>query len=66
MFIGLALLIIGIAALLVKAGVLPGSIWDYVWPALLILLGLTIIFGRKRSFWHSCCLSKSPGDEEKK
>ncbi|MDD4859512.1 MAG: DUF5668 domain-containing protein [Dehalococcoidales bacterium] len=65
MFFGLALLVIGIVALLVKLGALPGSIWDYIWPALLIILGISILSGRRRG-WHGCCWGGSSKDEEKK
>ncbi len=64
MFIGLVLVAIGIIALLVKLDVLTGSIWSYVWPVILIILGLTFIFGRRRrGFWRCCGW---PHDEETK
>ncbi len=50
MFFGLIILAIGIIALLVKLDVLSGSIWSYTWPAVLIILGLYFIFGRR--FWR--------------
>jgi len=50
MVFGLILVAVGIIALLVKAGVLTGSVWDYVWPAALIILGLSFFLGR--GWWH--------------
>ena len=44
MVIGLIILAVGIIALLVQTGVLSGSIWDYTWPAILIIIGLIFIF----------------------
>lgn len=59
MFFGLILVAIGIIALLVKTGALTGSIWSYVWPAVLIVLGLSFLFGRtfrRRPWrWFGCC-----------
>ncbi len=55
MFVGLVLIALGIIALLVKLGVLPGSIWGYAWPVILIILGLVLLFGRRhrRGFWRN-------------
>lgn len=55
MVIGLIIIAVGVIALLVKLGVLSGSVWDYTWPVILIILGLSFIFGRlfrwRRWFW---------------
>ena len=51
MIFGLALLLFGIILLLEKLGIISGSIWGYFWPILLIVIGLGIIFGRRR-MWH--------------
>ncbi len=64
MFIGLVLIAVGVIALLVKLGILAGSIWNYTWPAVLIIAGLLFItrpFGR-RSRWHRWCCA--PGEEK--
>jgi hypothetical protein len=47
MFFGIILVIIGIIALLVQLDILPGSVWNYTWPAILIILGVSFLFGRK-------------------
>ena len=66
MFIGLVLVAVGIIALLVKLGVLTGSIWSYAWPIILIVLGLGFLFGwrRRHTFWRHWCWP--PENEEKK
>jgi hypothetical protein len=52
-FFGLILIAVGIFALLVALGVLDGSLWSYVWPSVLVALGLSIVFGRWcRWGWH--------------
>lgn len=55
MVIGLIIIAVGVIALLVKTGVLSGSIWDYTWPTVLIIIGLSFIFGRlfrwRRWWW---------------
>jgi hypothetical protein len=61
MFVGLILIVIGVVALLVKLGVVTGSVWSYTWPILLILLGLSwflrwpLLFRRRRSVWGPWC-----------
>ncbi len=53
MFFGLILIAVGIFALLVQFGVISGSLWSYVWPSILIALGLSFFFGRWRHWgWH--------------
>jgi uncharacterized BrkB/YihY/UPF0761 family membrane protein len=57
MFFGLILVAIGIIALLIKADVLSGSVWNYAWPVILIILGLSFLFGRmfrRRRWWWFC------------
>ena len=50
MVMGLVLVIIGGVALAVRLGLIQGSIWGYVWPILLIALGVGILWPRRR--WH--------------
>jgi hypothetical protein len=50
MVFGLLLIAVGIIALLVHLDILAGSVWSYVWPAVLIILGLSFMFGRV--FWR--------------
>jgi predicted lysophospholipase L1 biosynthesis ABC-type transport system permease subunit len=58
MVIGLILIAVGIIAILVKADVLSGSIWDYTWPTVLVIIGLSFLLGRlrrRRWWWGWCC-----------
>ncbi len=54
MVISLILIAIGVIALLINLGVLSGSLWSYVWPIILIILGLAILLGRRsrRGWWR--------------
>jgi drug/metabolite transporter (DMT)-like permease len=53
MVIGLILIAVGIIAILVKTGVVTGSIWDYTWPTILVIIGLSFFLGRlrRRRWW---------------
>jgi len=54
MVIGLIIIAVGVIALLVNLGVLSGSVWEYAWPAILIIIGLSFLLGRfrrRRWFW---------------
>jgi hypothetical protein len=48
MIVGSILIVIGVIALAVKMGLLSGSIWSYVWPSILIILGLSLLIRRRR------------------
>lgn len=52
---GLIVVIIGMLMLLQTMGLIPGSFWDYVWPIIIILFGLSIL--KKKNGWN-CCQSK--------
>ena len=42
-----ALIIIGAVFLLKNLGIMPSIAWDIVWPIVLIVVGLVMIFKRK-------------------
>jgi hypothetical protein len=46
MVFGLILIAVGIIAILVKTDVIAGSVWDYTWPTVLVIIGLSIFLGR--------------------
>jgi hypothetical protein len=48
MFIGFVILALGVLFLLKNLGVIYGDIWDYLWPAAIIALGISIIFKKRR------------------
>ncbi len=59
MTIAIVLIVVGGVALLVKLGVIIGSIWSFTWPVLLIAIGLSWLLGRLRHRhnhgWGWCC-----------
>ncbi len=57
MFISLTLIAIGVIALLIKLGVISGSVWGYAWPVILIILGISFLgraFSRRSGPWGFC------------
>ncbi|MFH1460992.1 MAG: DUF5668 domain-containing protein [Patescibacteria group bacterium] len=52
--IGFFLIILGVIFLLKNFGVISGSVWGILWPALLIVAGLGMILrrGRHGFFWE--------------
>jgi hypothetical protein len=48
MVFGLILIAVGVIALLEKLNVINGNVWNYTWPVILVIIGLSIIFGRFR------------------
>ncbi len=53
MYLGFGLVLIGILLLLNNLGIIKGDAWDYIWPMVIILLGLSM-FGRNKD----CCTPK--------
>jgi len=49
MFFGLIVLIVGVVFLLKNVDVIGGEIWTIIWPCLIIALGLSILFKRKKN-----------------
>ena len=45
-FPGLAILIIGVVFLLENLGIITSSVWDIIWPSLIIALGLGMLLKR--------------------
>lgn len=48
MFFGLIVLVIGVVFLLGNLGIINGEAWPIIWPCLLIVFGLSVIFKRKK------------------
>lgn len=44
---GAALVVIGLVFLLKNLGLMPNIAWDVIWPIVLIVLGLTLIFKKR-------------------
>ncbi|MGB9772624.1 MAG: LiaI-LiaF-like domain-containing protein [Bacteroidota bacterium] len=56
MFFPLILIVIGVIFLLKNLGFISGSAWDVIWPSLLIIWGLSMIFSsrqRREQYWWS-------------
>ena len=53
MVIGAIIIAVGVIALLVTTGTISGTIWQYTWPTVLIIIGLSFILGRfrRRRWW---------------
>ncbi len=47
MFFGVLILVIGVVFLLKNLGYIGGSVWDIVWPSIIIIAGLAMVFRGK-------------------
>jgi hypothetical protein len=67
--IGLILVAIGVIALLARLGVISGAMWGYIWPVVLIIIGLWF-FVRwrwwRRRWWCDWDVGGSKRDRSKK
>ncbi len=48
MFWGVVLIAAGILLLLSRAGIIPGTVWDYLLPIILIGLGASVLMKRRK------------------
>ena len=48
MVFGLILIAVGVIALLEKLNVINGNVWNYTLPVILLIIGLSMVFGRFR------------------
>ena len=58
MVFGLILIAVGVIALLEKLNVINGNVWNYTWPVILLIIGLSMVFGRfrrRRWWWGGWC-----------
>jgi len=51
MFLGLAILLVGVLFLLKNLGYISSNVWEVIWPCLVVVLGLAMIFRRKKDLW---------------
>lgn len=51
MLLGFILLIIGVVFLLRNLGFISADAWDIIWPAIIIAVGLWILFRKKNGFF---------------
>jgi len=42
---------LGVIFLLENLNVLPGNAWNYVWPIIIIMVGISVVSGRKWEHW---------------
>ena len=49
---GIALVTVGAFFLLNALGIIPGGLWGYAWPIVLIIIGLAIILPRFIVRWR--------------
>ena len=48
MWFGVSIIIVGVILLLQNLGLVAGGAWNIIWPALIILLGVSILARRDR------------------
>jgi len=62
MFIGFAIILIGLIFLLQNLGLISADVWQIIWPALIILFGLSIISKNSCRSWGWDVRRDEPGD----
>jgi hypothetical protein len=48
MWVGFALICIGILVLLSNMDLIRGDVWNYIWPLILVIFGISLILKRSR------------------
>ena len=66
MLFGLILVIIGVLLLLQNMGLIGGNFWDYLWPIVIILIGLSFLKKKEgNGSWCNCFFHKKKKDKHK-
>jgi len=60
MIIGIIIVVIGLAFLLQSLGILSVNAWQFIWPSLLIIVGMGIICKEKGCCCGPNCDSEKP------
>jgi hypothetical protein len=53
MWVGFVLVCIGILVLLSNMDIIRGDVWNYIWPLILVIFGISLILKRRRKDWHN-------------
>ena len=48
MWVGFALICMGILVLLSNMDIIRGNVWNYIWPLILVIFGISLILKRGR------------------
>ena len=48
MYVGFLLIIVGVLFLLKNLGIISGSFWDILWPIVVVFVGISMLFSRKK------------------
>ena len=53
MWVGFALICMGILVLLSNMDIIRGNVWNYIWPLILVIFGISLILKRGRhGHWY--------------
>jgi len=64
MWFGVAVIIVGVIMLLQNLGLVSGGVWDVVWPALIIMLGASVLAKRDRRASFNDVTEGRPEDQK--
>jgi hypothetical protein len=53
MWVGFVLVCNGILVLLSNMDIIRGDVWNYIWPLILIIFGISLILKRRHRDWHN-------------
>lgn len=62
MWFGIVLIVVGVVFLLQNLGYVTGEVWNVVWPAFIILIGISMILKKDKRI----TMSSSRASEEEK
>lgn len=63
MIFGIVVLAVGVLYLMQTMGLIAGSFWGFVWPIVIIAIGLAMIFGKS---WGNCSCHHHEHEKEEK
>ena len=48
MFIGISLIVLSVILFLQKFGIITGNFWEYLWPTVLLAIGVAMVWGKSK------------------
>ncbi len=64
MWFGVALIVVGVVFLLQNLGYVTGEVWNVIWPAFIILIGISMLLHKDKKAAEAQKIEKEDNEEK--